>query len=110
LSALYLNSGKLNSPFVPPLASTKFGHRSLGDRESNSASGDPVELTVITVPKVAAELPKNPRTKFWAAYTTRGYKFAQLIKGVPAAYRSGYLWSSAELRRLQHWTDLVLNW
>jgi hypothetical protein len=53
-----------NKPSVPPFPSTKFGHKSLGDKESNKASGEPVELTVITVPKVDAVLPKKPLTKF----------------------------------------------
>lgn len=78
-----LNTGNL--PAVPPFASLKFGQRSLGDKESNNASGDPVEFTVTTAPRVEALLPKNPRTKFCAVSTTRGYRFAQLVNCVPSA-------------------------
>lgn len=69
---------------VPPFSSLKFGQRSLGDKESNNASGEPVELTVATDPRVAALFPKNPRTKFCAVCITLGYKLAQLRKGVPS--------------------------
>lgn len=59
-----LKSSSEHWPSVPPFPSTKFGHKSLGDNESNSASGEPVELTVTTVPREEAVLPKNPLTKF----------------------------------------------
>lgn len=53
-----------DQPAVPPFPSLNAGQRSLGARESKSASGDPLESTVITEPKVEAGVPRNPRTKF----------------------------------------------
>lgn len=72
ISSTVQNSEVGNIPSVPPFPSTKAGHKSLGLKLSKKALGLPVLLTVMTVPKEEAVLPRKPRTKFWAVCTTLG--------------------------------------